>query len=49
MQVCDLWNPTSFEGHILKDHTEHNVWQNTCDVIYHEAIQQEIMDSFLDC
>ena len=28
-------------------HTEHNVWLNTLDIIYHEAIQQETMESFL--
>ena len=29
-------------------HTEHNVWLNTLDVIYHEALQRETMDSFLN-
>ena len=27
-------------------HTEHNVWLNTFDAFYHEAVQRETIDSF---
>ena len=28
-------------------HTEHNVWLNTLDIIYHEAMQRGTMENFL--
>ena len=30
-------------------HSEHNVWLNTLDIIYHEAMQRDFMNNVLSC
>ena len=30
-------------------HSEHNVWLNTLDIIYYEAMQRGLIDNFLTC